>query len=548
MGAATTDLMAVPIAKVGSWQTSTGPWECTESQLADAVAAQRDPAFRAAVLKIGHTDPRFNDPDHDGEPAIGHIRNLRLSGNRQTLLSDWFGVPTWLADVMASAYPSRSVECWLGVQSPVTGVTYEMAVTAVSLLGVTAPAIESLEDIAELFKVPTDVGSYVAARRIAAAFPMEAPVPITTTTTLPVPTTTVGDPTPPRRHTAPDPVRLAASRALTVEAATARGVKASASINELMSAYERWAAEQPDLGSWTYCRDVFTDTVIGANYDDDDETTYWQSTWTEADGEFTFGDPVQVRPTWEPVPARKAASMGGTGPGTATIDAPDTSSQTARHVNPDPLPSVRGAGGVDTTNPEDALASLPTRLAQALGLPADADEDAALAALEAALKAPTDAGDNPADSDDDGEKADDAAPDDAAPEPPVEDDPAAPADVQELVAAAVKRAEDRIRAAYGPELQAATTELAKIKAKEAATVRASVLDSAIADGKITPADRGTWEQRYDAAPDVTTSVLADIRAGSAFPTHPAGHADPGATTKEPEAYLAVYGHLKKGDR
>jgi hypothetical protein len=132
-----------------------------------------------AVLKIGHRDERFTDGEvlGDGEPAVGRVVNLRLDETGQTLVADLVGIPAWLDDVLESAYPSRSVEAALGVQTP-AGATYAMVVTGCALLGVTAPAIQSLGDIAALYGQDTSVEAYVAASRVAAAaLPQEEPCP-----------------------------------------------------------------------------------------------------------------------------------------------------------------------------------------------------------------------------------------------------------------------------------------------------------------------------------------------------------------------------------
>jgi hypothetical protein len=172
-------IRGVPIARVGTWSTSTGRWVCTREQLDDAVRASKDPSFRRGVLKLGHTDPRFNGPDVDGNPALGRLENYRVDASGEVLLADLVGVPGWLAKVLNSAYPSRSVEASLGVVTA-DGNAYAMVVTGLALLGETAPAIESLGDIAALYEQPTDVDSWVAAARVAASITKDGTVMSTT--------------------------------------------------------------------------------------------------------------------------------------------------------------------------------------------------------------------------------------------------------------------------------------------------------------------------------------------------------------------------------
>lgn len=137
----------VELAAVGTHECMTGNWDCTEQDITDAVAASAEPDWRAPVIKLGHTDPRF-----DGQPAVGTIRNLRASDDGQRLIGDLTDMPRWLADVMHSAYPSRSVE---GLKKDIaaSGRAYSFRLTALALLGVEPPAIESLADVAKMYAV-----------------------------------------------------------------------------------------------------------------------------------------------------------------------------------------------------------------------------------------------------------------------------------------------------------------------------------------------------------------------------------------------------------
>lgn len=138
---------AVELAAVGTHPCVSGEWTCTPQDITDAVAASQEPDWRAPVIKLGHTDPRF-----DGQPAVGTIRNLRASADGTRLIGDLTDMPKWLADVMHSAYPSRSVE---GLKKDVaaSGRAYSFRLTALALLGVEPPAIESLADVARMYAV-----------------------------------------------------------------------------------------------------------------------------------------------------------------------------------------------------------------------------------------------------------------------------------------------------------------------------------------------------------------------------------------------------------
>lgn len=76
-----------------------------------------------------------------------------------------------------------------------------------------------------------------------------------------------------------------------------------------------------------------------------------------------------------------------------------------------------------------------------------------------------------------------------------------------------------------------SAKLADAEAEKAATVKASVMDAAVKDGKIAPADRTQWETDYDEAPNAVTRVLASIAPGTAVPVMASGHTG----TAEPAA-------------
>lgn len=137
-------LKAIPIAKVGTWDASTGTVTITRADLAAAVVAYHPPGIRKPILKIGHEDPRF-----DGEPALGTVTNLRLTDKGNTLVADFEGVPEWLEATMPDRYPDRSLEGVFGMED-INGTEHRLAITAVALLGVTPPAITTLETLREV--------------------------------------------------------------------------------------------------------------------------------------------------------------------------------------------------------------------------------------------------------------------------------------------------------------------------------------------------------------------------------------------------------------
>jgi len=134
----------VALAKVGSHSASTGKTSITHDDLAEIVRSSRDPMAGKTVIKIGHLDPRMNNPQYDGDPVYGQVENLTVEDD--TLYGDLVNVPGQLAEVMPSAYPSRSVEIGYNMRTR-AGKVLKRVLTAVALLGATRPAIKDLGDV-----------------------------------------------------------------------------------------------------------------------------------------------------------------------------------------------------------------------------------------------------------------------------------------------------------------------------------------------------------------------------------------------------------------
>lgn len=147
------NLVTVPnleLMKVGEFDLSTGPFEVTPQRIQDTIKAHEAGVLRKPVVRLGHNDPRFS-----GDPAVGWVDNVRASEDGATLYGDLVGVPEWLADIMPSAYPSRSIEGMYDYTAP-NGETHDFVLTGLALLGATAPGIEtlqSLQDVAKLYGV-----------------------------------------------------------------------------------------------------------------------------------------------------------------------------------------------------------------------------------------------------------------------------------------------------------------------------------------------------------------------------------------------------------
>lgn len=151
----------VPIVSTGTYQLAGNPYPggettFTSEDLADAVAAVNDPAVALPRLKLGHMSDWG-----DAEPAFGKLDNLRLGDNGQTIYADFVGVPAWLADVLPSAYPSRSIEAGFNVTTPGTGKEYRMVISALALLGVVLPGVATLEDLAGVYTEAMPEGTVI---------------------------------------------------------------------------------------------------------------------------------------------------------------------------------------------------------------------------------------------------------------------------------------------------------------------------------------------------------------------------------------------------
>lgn len=151
----------IPVLETGiAYPASTGPFTCTLEMLEEAVLSQQDPHIKPPRIKIGHSDNPINDDIQDlwdelngerdeSKPALGSILNLDIEENA-ILVGDFYGMPAWLAAILETAYPARSIEGghW---KNEANGKDYAFMLEAVSFLGVVGPGCTSLADLQELF-------------------------------------------------------------------------------------------------------------------------------------------------------------------------------------------------------------------------------------------------------------------------------------------------------------------------------------------------------------------------------------------------------------
>ncbi len=490
----------VPLMHTGQWNAQSGVHEFTAEDLSSAVAALDCPAVRRPALKFGH------DGNHGvGLPALGSVDNLTLDDDGRTLLGDYVGMPGWLASVdghgrsvLSSAYPDRSIEGEWDYRCQV-GHVHPFVVHAVALLGEERPAIgtlPSLADLAELYGVA-----------------MANPPQTGTTVTL----TVHGDGTADAPVVEPATASAEAGERSPMPNPSPATVSATVSTEDVRRAYY-------DEADWEYwITELQIDPTLQLIVTSDRTGEYSRVPVTVVGSDVTFGDPIPVSVVYvDKVTAGAAAHTAAmTVAASAALtgnrivyasraesrpgERPAADAPGAEHPNPgppgeptpapDPVESpvveptdVPAAEPVNPPTQEDEM-SLSTDVLQRLGLADGADADAVNAAILAALDSkPTDP---------------------TEPEPTVEQIP-------EPVAAGVD-------AAALEQINRMSAELAAMRAEKVAAAKTALFDRAVTLGQIKPADRPTWESRYDKAPDVTSEILASIAPGTAVPVAAAGH-------------------------
>src|SRR5262249_18596032 len=120
----TTVRKGVQIVKTGiEYPVSTGLTTFTPEDLADAVAAQQDPAIPCARVWLGHPDDTRIHGTRltgvpSGEPAVGLVKNMVLAEEGHRIDADLHGIPVWLDNIFASAFPARSIEGRFNFHTP----------------------------------------------------------------------------------------------------------------------------------------------------------------------------------------------------------------------------------------------------------------------------------------------------------------------------------------------------------------------------------------------------------------------------------------------
>lgn len=142
----------VELVSTGTHAASTGTTKVTDEHLESMLRAHADRAAPKAPVKLGHVS-KLNNGIGEGAPAYGWVVPTRIVKNAdggKTLLGNLVGMPAKLAKVAPTAYRRRSVEIkWQAMTA--AGKRYPAMLSAVALLGITEPAINSLEDVLALY-------------------------------------------------------------------------------------------------------------------------------------------------------------------------------------------------------------------------------------------------------------------------------------------------------------------------------------------------------------------------------------------------------------
>jgi hypothetical protein len=471
----------VELMHTGEWNLSSGTATFTQDDLLSAVSALDCPAIRRPILKLGHTDSRF-----DGEPACGYISNMSVTNDGNSLVGDYVGMPGWLGNILPSAYPDRSIEAAHPFKCQI-GHIHPFVITAVAFLGVTPPGIgtlESLQDIAAMYGVAASEGVEPTQKLVIHY---------------------KGEPMPNK----PKQIQAAVST---------EDIRRA--FYEQNPGYDTWICEmQMDPLQLIVCNDLdgsYSRVPVSITGDDD----------------FEFGEAVDVKMVYQDVPTKAAAKgdsqvavsfsskMESQKGFTDLLTKPDPESisvpaKTTSNTTPNKLAAIeqihRAAN--QPNSKKEGTGMDPGRLREALELPADAtDQDVTTALVAAGFGAPAQVTDP------------DSGP---APAPvPVAAGAQLPEGVMAIDMAVVRGLQEQ--AAKG---EAAFREIQKSR-------RDGTISAAIQDGRFPPSRKEHWERLWDADPEGTEKQINQLAKGL-VPIQASGY--PGTETFEQDQnYYAMY--------
>jgi hypothetical protein len=455
----------VEIVQTGiEYPLATGPRTFTTADLSDLVESQSDPAIKAPRLKLGH-EASLGILE-DGQPAIGTLENLHLEQNGHLVVGDYVGIPEWLANVLPSAYPARSIEAVDGVDTN-TGHHWRLVLTDLALLGVVWPGVGTLDDIQALYS-----------------------------------------------EDGPDNIRILTTKEeVEAMARPARGSKLRAQVDAEDIRRQYYDSTGPDQ-FWWWIRSMFVDPNELIVEDEDTGNLYRVPFETKGDV-VTFSDPVAVKVVFKDKPAnqqpdKQAAAWMVTQP-------PPAGRSIAVYANRAESRPDQEEQHVGVTTEVD-----PVALRNSLGLADDASDEEVRTALASAGFV-TQPGHETGSSDDRAPAAEQpgtsatsepGAPDNTAPAGPTDPAVAQPTETPSTTDDAgtvepVAASSDTVR------LDRTTYNDLRRQAQQGATAferqevesRDRILTAAVSEGRIPPSRRSHWEGMLERDPEGATVLL-----------------------------------------
>jgi hypothetical protein len=464
----------VEMCAVGmEYPLASGPKTFTPEDLLQAVASQDDPAIQAPRVWLGHPDDqRFHagrtSPVGSAEPALGKVVNMRVEDEGMTLVGDIVGTPTWLAKILASAFPSRSIEGMAEAET-VTGHKWGLVITDLALLGVVWPGVSTLEDLQALYS-----------------------------------------------ENGPDGIEVK-EEDMTI--AASRDITAQVNVDDVRRAFYEVLGEM-DISNWSWIRAMQLDPnelIV-----DDDEGGLFRVNFTISGESVTFDDPAAVKIKYVNASQEKDPDARGLLVNMLTRDQkivaawdqraesrPDTTTQEGSSVNPEIIRSLRARLGLTEEQ-----------------LPDDATEEQVLQAMRDDVADPNDpqnqpnaptgnpsapAGGNPV-----------TTPATGPAETPTGDDPQAPPPSPDQVAAARAMIEAAglvaVPAEGWAQVQSNAAAGARVAQQTEAQRRDTVVANAVKEGRISPAQRASFAAMFDKDPGGTEILLtAAVDKGGLMP-------------------------------
>lgn len=435
--------------RVGTWAASTGETSITREDLENIVTSAATGQLDKAVIKIGHTDPRFANPDWDGEPAYGQVTNLAVDDeNGGTLYGDYVNVPAELAEKMPSAYPFRSVEISWGVKlkdaAGKVARTFKAVLTGLALLGQSAPAVKGLAD-----------------------------------------------------------VHAALSDALSGATATA---ERSSVFTAGQFAFDAGHTE-------TTLRRTLQNALDAARTTEDPFADHWVEDYDDGHVFYHHGEKGMVRRAYsldgdgavtltgaaEPVVEKRVFTPVAD---TTPVPPAESVANHSEHVS-----APEGVTKAKSTKTEVTTVALLEKYRKQLGLPETATADDILAALDAANNEPV-ADDAKPEAKKDAKKADakaDAKKDDAEPEAEKAKEPVAALSAEPTPSVTVSAV---AFSAMQVDVAALRAENATFRAGEDSKRRNSIITSALSEGRLHPTEEKTWRDALNSNEEVTVSLLS----------------------------------------